>query len=91
MHPLQILANYDRLPRDLFSVKFIDSLLAGTRVFTGNQRNSGPVQLAGVARSLNQLGHRPDFGFTHNYAQAARKSWAGFSPEQVGEGGERGE
>lgn len=84
---MQVLASCDRLPRDVFSPDFISGILRGTRVFSGNNRNAGPDQLATIARSLHLLGHRPDFGFTHNFAQAARLSWTGFSSDQVGRRG----
>jgi hypothetical protein len=46
-----------------------------------NARNVSPTRVASILRSLQRLGHRPDFGFLHNFTQVARYLWTGFTPQ----------
>lgn len=42
--------------------------------------HASPRRLANLALSFRSLGHKPDFGFLHLYAQAVRLHWSNFEP-----------
>ena len=60
--------------------EFITRVLRATRI-GHNSRNASCYRLASLARSLHHLGHRPDFGFMHNFTQSCRYAWTGFTPQ----------
>jgi hypothetical protein len=62
------------------SDEVIARVLRATRV-GHNSRNASCRRLASLARSLQALGHRPDFGFMHNFTQSCRFAWTGFTPQ----------
>lgn len=43
-------------------------------------RHSSPKRLAALVVGLRNMGHKPDFGFMHSFAQGARFHWSSFDP-----------
>ncbi len=85
MHTCDMITAVARLPpagphTEIMGQSFTTKVLRCTRI-GHSTRNASPHRLASLARSLHELGHRPDFGFVHNFAQACRYMWTGFSPE----------
>ena len=62
------------------SNEVIARILRATRI-GHNSRNASCKRLASLARSLQVLGYRPDFGFMHNFTQSCRFAWTGFTPQ----------
>mmetsp|Transcript_4997 Transcript_4997/g.10788 ORF Transcript_4997/g.10788 Transcript_4997/m.10788 type:complete len:828 (-) Transcript_4997:399-2882(-) len=60
---------------------FITTIIRATQIH--NLRNANAARLVRLLKGLQQLGYRPDFGFLHNFAQAARYMWTSFKPQEL--------